>query len=209
MPNTTINENYVKGIPAATSGPTYGLHNDEGSAYITENDNILDIDPGVKYTINCEDYGGKHDLTILRTYATVNKMGVNPPSSTINPPVVVADNVWPVKQYGFCLAAGVEEAYRSVIPSNLMPTQDYVFPASCAIAKGTASVSIRSSGNAANAVWFAPAGTSTFTEGATMTKAAGTATSIAVPANTGSYKLFVVDGQGKKLGESAALLRVQ
>ena len=55
------------------------MHNDEGSAYITENDNVLDIDPGVKYTINCEDYGAKHDLTILRTYATVNKMGANPP----------------------------------------------------------------------------------------------------------------------------------
>ena len=64
MPGTTINGNYVKGIPAATSGPTYGLHNDEGSAYITENDNVLDIDPGVKYTINCEDFGAKHDLTI-------------------------------------------------------------------------------------------------------------------------------------------------
>ena len=90
MPGTTINGNYVKGIPAATSGPTYGLHNDEGSAYITENDNVLDIDPGVKYTINCEDFGAKHDLTIRRTYATVNKMGVNPPTSTIDPPVAVA-----------------------------------------------------------------------------------------------------------------------
>ena len=36
-----------------------------------------------------------------------------------------------------------------------------------------------------------------------MTKAAGDATSIAVPTTAGSYKLFVVDSQGKKLGESA------
>ena len=79
MQGTTINQNYVKGIPPATSGPTYGLHNDEGSAFITENDNVLDIDKNVKYTINCEDYGAKHDLTILRTYATVNKMGATPP----------------------------------------------------------------------------------------------------------------------------------
>ena len=106
MPGTTINGNYVKGIPAATSGPTYGLHNDEGSAYITENDNVLDIDPGVKYTINCEDFGAKHDLTIRRTYATVNKMGANPPNSTIDPPVAVADNVWPVTQYNTCLDLG-------------------------------------------------------------------------------------------------------
>jgi hypothetical protein len=138
MTGTNINQNDVKGIPPATSGPTYGLHNDEGSAFITENDNILDIDPGVKYTINCEDYGAKHDLTILRTYATVNKMGVTPPNSKIDPPIVVSDNVWPVTQYGYCLNAGVQAAYRSVIPSKLMSTQDDVFPASCAAPRGRA-----------------------------------------------------------------------
>ena len=120
MPGTTINGNYVKGIPAATSGPTYGLHNDEGSAYITENDNVLDIDPGVKYTINCEDFGAKHDLTIRRTYATVNKMGVNPPTSTIDPPVAVADNVWPATQYTTCLNSGIQDAYRAILPSALV-----------------------------------------------------------------------------------------
>jgi hypothetical protein len=57
-------------------------------------------------------------------------------------------------------------------------------------------------------VWFAPAGTTSFVAGATMTKASGTATSIAVPANAGTYKLHVVDAQGSKVGESAALLRV-
>jgi hypothetical protein len=208
MQGTTINQNYVRGIPPATTGPTYGLHNDEGSAYITENDNVLEIDPGVKYTINCEDFGAKHDLTILRTYATVNKMGVNPPNSTINPPVAVADNVWPVTQYGYCLNAGVEEAYRGTIPSNLVSTQDYVLPASCAVPKDSRSLSIRSSGDANNSVWLAPAGTTSFVEGSTMTKAAGTATSIGVPASTGTYKIFVVNSQGNKLGESKALVRV-
>ena len=208
MPGTTINGNYVKGIPAATSGPTYGLHNDEGSAYITENDNVLDVDPGVKYTINCEDFGAKHDLTILRTYATVNKMGVNPPTSMIDPPVAVADNVWPATQYTTCLNSGIQDAYRAILPGALISTQDYVFPASCSAARGTSSLGIRSSGAASNVVWFAPAGTTSFVAGATMTKASGTATSIAVPTSAGSYKLHVVDAQGNKIGESAALLRV-
>jgi hypothetical protein len=208
MQGTTINNNYVKGIPPATSGPTYGLHNDEGSAYITENDNVLDIDPGVKYTINCEDYGAKHDLTIRRTYATVNKMGVNPPNSTIDPPVAVADNVWPATQYATCLGSGIQDAYRAILPAALVSTQDYVFPASCAVARGTSSLGIRSSGAASNVVWFAPAGTTTFAAGATMTTASGTATSIAVPTTAGTYKLHVVDAQGNKIGESAALLRV-
>src|SRR6185436_18069195 len=134
MPGTKINQNYVKGIPPARGGPTYGLHNDEGTAYITEDDSVLDIDPGVTYTINCEDFGAKHDLTIRRTYAMVNKMGVNPPNSVIDPPVVVADNVWPLTQYGTCLSAGLEADYRSVLPSGLLAPQDHVFPASAAVA---------------------------------------------------------------------------
>jgi hypothetical protein len=208
MPGTVINENYVRGIPNNSTGPTYGLHNDEGSAYITENDSVLDIDKGVTYTINCEDFGDKHDLTILRTYATVNKMGANPPNSKIDTPVVVADAVWPVTQYGFAVKSGIEDQYRNFIPTSVLPIQDYVFPASCAAPKGTATLTIRSSGDDGNTVWFAPSGTTTFAEGATMTKAAGTATSIAVPTTAGTYKLFVVDSQGKKLGESTALLRV-
>jgi hypothetical protein len=207
MPGTQIHQNYVRGIPPATSGPTYGLHNDEGSAYITENDNVLDIDPGVTYTINCEDFGEKHDLTILRTYATVNKMGIDPPNSQIDTPIVVPDAVWPVTQYGYALNSGIEEPYRSIIPNELLSLQDYVFPASCAAPTGTM-LDIRSSGETNNTVWFAPAGTSNFVEGDDMTRAAGDATSIAVPANAGTYKLFVVDSQGQTLGESEALLRV-
>jgi hypothetical protein len=209
MPGTVINQNYVKGIPPATSGPTYGLHNDEGSAYITENDNVLDIDPAVKYTINCEDYGAKHDLTIRRTYATVNKMGVNPPNSVIDPPVVVADNVWPLTQYGTCLSAGLEADYQELLPTKLLATPDVVLPASVAVAIGTASLNLRSSGSASNAVWLAPAGTTEFAAGSTMTKGAGDATQIAVPASAGTYKLHVVDASGKKVGESSAIVRVK
>jgi hypothetical protein len=41
-----------------------------------------------------------------------------------------------------------------------------------------------------------------------MTRASGTATSIAVPTTAGTYKLHLLDAQGKKLGESTTLLRV-
>jgi hypothetical protein len=209
MPGTVINQNYVKGIPPANGGPTYGLHNDEGSAYITENDNVLDIDPGVTYTINCEDFGAKHDLTILRTYATVNKMGANPPNSVIDPPVAVPDNVWSIAQYKTCLDAGVQDAYRSIVPASVMSLPDYVFPASCSAAVGTGSIDIRSSGDPSNTVWLAPAGTTSFTEGANMTKSAGDQTTIVVPTSAGTYKLSIVDSHGTKLAESSALLRVK
>lgn len=209
MPGTEINENYVRGIPPATSGPTYGLHNDEGTAYIVENDNVLDIDPGVKYTINCEDFGDKHDLTILRTYATVNKMGANPPNSMIDPPVAVPDNVWPLEQYDFVLSSGIQDEYRDIIPSEVLSVENHVFPASCSVSTGTPSIGIRESGSGSDTVWFAPADTKTFVEGPGMTSAAGNAGSIAAPSTPGGYKLHVLDADGTKLGESTATLRVE
>jgi hypothetical protein len=185
------------------------LHNDEGSAFITENDNVLDIDPGVTYSINCENFGNKHDLTVLRTYATVSRMGVNPPNSTIDLPVAVADNVWPVTQYRVCLNSGVKDAYRSILPNGLLAAPDYMFPASATVPVGTSMIDIRSSDVTSNTIWLAPAGTTQFLAGPTMTKAAGNATSIAVPATAGTYKLSIVDSGGSKLGESLALLRVR
>jgi len=207
-PGTKINQNYVKGIPDKSTGPTYGLHNDEGSAYIVENDNVLDIDPNVTYTINCEDFGDKHHLTILRTYATVNKMGKNPPNSTIDPPIVVSDNVWPANMYNLtCVNSGVQDSYRHILPSSLIKTQDFVFPASCAATAGS-TIRIRRCMDTTCTVWFAPAGTSSFAESNSMTKALGKDTSIAVPARNGTYKLCVVNAEGVKIGESTSILRV-
>lgn len=208
MPGTTINENYVRGIPAATSGPTYGLHNDEGSAYITENDNVLDIAPGVTYTINSEDFGEKHDLTILRTYATVSKMGVDPPNSTIDPPIAVPDNIWPLAQYETCAASGVEDEFKDIFPEDLVPVADWVLPASVEVEAGV-TLTVRSSGQSLNALWLAPAGTVDFTEGPTMTTAPGDASSIAVPEATGAYRLHVLDSTGTKLGESTFQVRAE
>jgi len=205
-PGTTINQNYVKGIPAATSGPTYGLHNDEGTAYVVENDNVLDIDPGVKYTINCEDFGGKHHLTILRTFATVDKMGANPPNSTIDPIQVRSDNVWPATQYTYCVNSGVQDEYRNIFPAGFIDIQNYVFPASCEAQAGS-TIKIRSSGDSSATVWFAPSGTSVFAEGPSMTKTGGLDTLIAVPQRNGIYKMYVVNSSGNS-GESSSILRV-
>jgi hypothetical protein len=204
---THIDSNYVRGIPAATNGPTYGLHNDEGSAYITENDNVLNIDPNVKYTINCEDYGSKHDLTILRTYATVNKMGANPPNSTIDAPVVVSDNVWPLAQYTTCVNSGVKDEYKDILPEIMDSIQNYVFPASCAATAGT-TIPIRSCMDSTLTVWFASAGTNSFNPTSACIRASGTSTTINAPTTNGTYKLFVVNSSGKNLGESTYLLRI-
>ena len=207
MPGTVINENYIQGIPAGGMGaPTYGLHNDEGTAYIEEFDNILEISPNVTYTINCEDYGQKHHLDIRRTYATVKKMGKNPPDSYIEDPIVVSDNVWPQTQYEICLRSGLQDEFKSIMPANLMSDADYVFPASCA-GKGESKLPIRAAGTG-KSVWIAPDGTETFKAGSTMTKASGTATQIRTPAEAGEYRIYVTDSDGKILSKSKYLLRL-
>jgi hypothetical protein len=94
--------------------------------------------------------------------------------------------------------------------SDLTPptTQNTVF-ASSATKKGGATVSIESSGDSTNSIWFAPSGTTTFTEGSTMTKASsGTATSILAPSAEGDYKLFVIDTSNNVSSASTATLTV-
>lgn len=207
MPGTIINENYVQGIPAAAQWqPTYGLHNDEGTAYIEENDNVLEISPNVTYTINCEDYGQKHHLTIKRTYATVKKMGKNPPDSDIDDPIVVSDNVWPLAQYKICLNSGVSGKYSSLVPTWLQSEADQVFPASCQTT-GASALPIRKGGSG-NTVWIAPENTVSFKAGTSMTKASGTAETIRTPEEEGEYRIFVLDKDGKVLSRSSHILRI-
>ena len=205
MEGTVINENYIQGIPAAGSfQPTYGLHNDEGTAYIEENDNVLEISPDVTYTINCEEYGDKHHLTIKRTYATVKKMGKNPPYSDIDDPIVVSDNVWPFAQYKICVNSGVSDEYRSLVPRDVISAADFVFPASCQTTCSS-KLPIRKGDGI---VWIAPNGTDTFKAGSDMTRASANSTTIRTPSKEGEYRIYVTDNSGKVLSKSSHILRL-
>ena len=123
------------------------------------------------------------------------------------------------------LAPGDEGAYRLYVidaagnisnesaavltVDNTAPTnQDSVF-ASGVEKQGGESVTIVSSGQSTNEVWFAPSGTTVFSAGSTMTQAAsGTSTSILAPGDEGAYRLYVIDAAGNISNESAAVLTV-
>ncbi|MET7372265.1 RICIN domain-containing protein [Micromonospora arida] len=207
QPGTTITNNYLQGVP---SGHKYGLHPDEGSAFITFRDNVLSIDKNVTWMINSDDFGRKHDLSITQIYGPINKVSnKNLPNSTVADILVSSDYVWPATAYGIAANSGLEDAYRDIIPASNFSAPNYVLPASTFVASATASIPIRSIGDATGSVWLAPSGTTTFTAGATMTRAAATATSIAVPASQGEYRLYVVDAQGNRSAESTAIVRQQ
>ncbi|MEU6510722.1 RICIN domain-containing protein [Streptomyces sp. NPDC046942] len=205
QPGTEISNNYIKGVPA---GHKYGLHPDEGSAFINEHDNVLDVDPGVYYAINSGTWGRQHDLNLTNNYGTVNKIaGRNVPNSTITDVRGYGDNVWPSQAYSIALNAGLEDAYKNLVPQSRVALQDYTLPASTFAGTGVMTVPLRSPKDAAKTLWLAPAGTTTFAAGATMTSASGTATSISVPQAAGDYHLYAVDAQGNASPASKAIVR--
>ena len=207
QPGTTISDNHLQGVP---SGHKYGLHPDEGSANMALRDNVLSVDKNVTWLVNSDDFGRKHDLNITQNYGPINKVSnKNLPNSTIGDILVYADYVWPATAYGIAANSGLEDSYRDIIPSSNLSLPDYALPASTFVTSGTASIPIRSTGDATRTIWLAPAGTTAFVVGPTMTRAAGTATSIAVPSSAGEYRLYVLDAQGNRSAESRSLVRQQ
>ncbi|MEU4446121.1 ricin-type beta-trefoil lectin domain protein [Actinosynnema sp. NPDC050801] len=207
QPGTTITNNYLQGVP---SGHKYGLHPDEGSAFITFRDNVLSVDPNITWLINSDDFGRKHDLSITQTYGPVNKVSnKNLPNSTIQDILAYPDYVWPAPAYGVAVNSGLEDAYRDIVPQANLSLPDYALPASTFLAAGSTSIPIRSTGDATRTVWLAPPGTTNFVAGPTMTRAGGTAVTIDVPTSSGDYRLYVVDAQGNRSAESKSLVRRQ
>ena len=106
------------------------------------------------------------------------------------------------------IGGGSSLEQSSIIIDGVAPTnQDSVF-ASSVTQKGGTTVTVVSSGDANNNIWFAPNGTTIFSAGATMTTAGGTATSITAPATEGDYRLFVIDAAGNYSSASTAVLTV-
>lgn len=213
QPDTVIDHNYVRGIPAGQG--RYGFHSDEGSAFITTSNNVLDTDLKAQCSINVGDWGKQHDHTYRNNFATKGDYafqdggGVSQaPNSNYEPLKTYADGVWPVEAYNICVGAGIEPAYQDIIPTAVVALPDIVFPASVTVSAGTP-ITIKSTAVPANVVWFAPSGTTSFSAGTAMTKAEGTSTTLAAPSKTGTYRLFVQSAAGAVSGPSSASLLVR
>ncbi len=203
QPNTIISNNYLRGVPA---GHKYGLHPDEGSAYITSKNNVIDTDLNVDDTVEVGTWGYQHDLHYINNYATKGTYhSTDVPDSTFEPLQSYPDAVWPMDAYDICVNSGITEEYQDIIPSEVLGLQDILFPASLKEIGGT-SIPLKSTGNPKDTIWLAPANTTEFQEGPTMTKAGGTDGSIQIPSKEGAYRLYVIREDGAVSPQSQAVL---
>ena len=200
---STISNNYANGV---RPGHTYGIHPDEGSAYITYNDNVMEVSPNVAYVINSGTWGRQHDLQIHNTFGPTNSIfDSNIPNGVVDPVRVAPDDVWPLEAYGVAAGSGIEAQYRDILGA-LAQNADFAIPASVVVSEYTPTIPVRGVGDASRALWLAPAGTTRFAQGPTMSSAAGDATTIALPPAKGDYKLYVVNPDGSVASVSAATI---
>ena len=198
---SVISENFTKGI---RSGHTYGLHPDEGSANITYNNNVFEAPRDIAYVINSGNWGKQHDLSIRNTYGPINSIFDRPvPASTIDDVIVVPDFVWPAPAYNAAVGSGLQPDYRSLLGQTAR-TADFAMPASVLVTDSDSAIPTRGVGDRSATLWLAPAGTTTFSAGPTMTSAPGDASSLTVPTARGDYKLYVVKSDGSVASTSSA-----
>jgi len=70
------------------------------------------------------------------------------------------------------------------------------------------SININSSNQPSGNIWIAPAWTTTFTEGSTMTRVSGDSSSINVPQTVGEYRLYFIDSLGNISSPSLSTINV-
>lgn len=198
---STISNNYANGI---RPGHTYGLHPDEGSANISYNDNVIEASPNIAYVINSGTWGRQHDLQIHNTFGPTNTIfDSNIPNGVVDPVRVSPDAVWPLEAYTVAAGSGIEASYRDIL-GTVGQNADFALPASVVVSEYTPSIPVRGVGDASRNLWLAPAGTTQFAQGSSMSSATGNATTIALPRAKGDYKLYVVKSDGSIASVSAA-----
>lgn len=204
QPSTELTGNF------GTGSQNHGLYADEGSAnFETIRDNVVsDIGTNPLY---CVVYGRKHDLTWDENYVdaprNANRVGIYPTDNRTYPDdklvledyYYIADSMWPKAASDIIQNSGLTAEYRAKFSEYLVEEygsiQDALLPESARLYNGE-TLTLNAWLDAADEIWLAPAGTTEFAVGETMTKAAGNAASIDIPSQTGTYYLYaVIDGE--------------
>ncbi len=187
--------------------------------------------PGAPDLASADDTGSSNTDNITKNTSGLTMSGTAEAGSTVQlydgavavgTPVVATGGNWSVD---LSLAEGVHQiaakatdtagntsatssALSVTVDTTAPSNQNTVFP-SFVTKSGGGTVTIISSGDSTNTVWFAPLGTTIFTANAsTITAASGTATTIVAPTIAGNYKLYIIDAAGNISSASIAVLTI-
>lgn len=173
-----------------------GFHPDEGSAFINFDHNVVTNIIRNVYELN--DWMRKHDCIVTNGFSNTDRSETTAPNCTLEQ-YVNADCIWPLEGYEVVLYSGLEDEYTYMIPKDVMPDDYYELASNVEIACGEI-LPRRGLLSPDDTVWLAPEGTEEFAESAVMTCAAGNKKSIAIPAEPGEYKLYIVYADGTVSG---------
>ncbi len=199
---TEMNYNFLN--PNATNRPqdsnnwTNGFHPDEGSTFIKMIGNVvqskLSYAPGQSRAYEFNNWKRKGDMYAVDGYVDGNNNQNGGPRITYNS-YKSEDRIWPIKGNEIVLNSGLTDEYVNMVPKSLIADTEYELASNVILGKGE-TLNRRGLLKPEDTVWLAPANTTTFVEGTTMTKAAGDAKTINAPTAAGEYKLYIVYGDG-------------
>ena len=197
---TQIEGNYLR-------NSEHTLYQDEGSAYFAPIKN--NVSSGrISDAIYAGEYGRKHDLLYDNNYSTSNncytaeKESIHINNENFH---YQSDGVWPLEAYEITVNSGLTKSYAHKYADLLSRfyngVQNIVLPSSVGV-DSSEELPIMGFLDPEDEIWLAPAGTKDFSENTYMTKARGDADTIALPQDSGEYKLYVKSSDGSVSGES-------
>ncbi|MGO4184910.1 sugar-binding protein, partial [Paenibacillus sp. TAF43_2] len=205
---TEMNYNFLDpnptGKPTTSNNWTNGFHPDEGSTFIKMIGNVvqskLSHAVGQSRLYEFNNWKRKSDMIAVEGYVDGNNNQNGGPRITYDN-YKSEDRIWPVKGNEIVLNSGLTNEYTHMIPRILIADTEFELASNVIMGKGE-KLSRRGLLKAQDTVWLAPANTTVFKEGTTMTKAAGDETSILAPSAAGEYKLYIVYGDGRATATS-------
>ncbi|MCK9861479.1 Ig-like domain-containing protein [Paenibacillus sp. ATY16] len=190
--------------PTTSNNWTNGFHPDEGSTFIKMIGNVvqskLSHAPGQSRLFEFNNWKRKSDMIATQGY-------VDGDNNQNGAPRITYDNyksearIWPVKGNEIVLNSGLTNEYTHMIPRSLIADTEFELASNVIMGKGE-KLNRRGLLNAQDTVWLAPANTTVFNEGNTMTKAAGNEKSIKAPSTAGEYKLYIQYADGRDTASS-------
>ncbi|MBR4132075.1 MAG: carbohydrate-binding protein, partial [Oscillospiraceae bacterium] len=193
---TVMNNNYINCSrttqQADGSRMVNGFHPDEGSAYILLDGNVVTNIIRNVYELN--NWQRKHDVIVTNGFSNTDRSETTAPNCSLEQ-YVNADCIWPLLGYKTVLDAGPENEYVHMIGKDVIADTEYELASNVRLDAGL-TLPRRGLLSAADTVWIAPAGTTVFAEGPTMTKAAGNEKGVVMPETPGTYKLYIAYADG-------------